>query len=160
MRKLFFTTIFFIAVFTLAAQTAGENSLNDDSPINFNLTLKSLFEKVAEGHTISPDKYIVISGTVSAREVLNPDKDNFSGILELSSGEWIATADISLYRCYVQLDGSEFAVMIPVRRSRKPNPAEISLNEKILVLGKYLGYSEDEKGNKYPVIQGIAVRKN
>ena len=49
--------------------------------------------------------------------------------------------------------------MVQAGRSRNPNPAEISLNTRILVLGQYLGYTEDEEGNKYPVIEGYKVRK-
>ncbi len=151
MKKFIVAVLFFGSVFTLAAQ----------STVNFDLTLKKLSLLVTEGKatTINKNQLLVIEGIVSAREILNPDKNNFSAVLELSTGQWIGTEKIDIYRCYIQLDGSKFAAMIPVRRSRKPNPAEIKLNTRILILGRYLGYSEDRKGNKYPVLQGIKVRK-
>ncbi len=157
MKRITISAVFFITALLVSAQTAAQAG----NPVNFDLTLKKIYKMIeaGESHKINPNQFIVISGTVSAREVLNPDKDNFSGILELSSGEWLGVEDVAIYKCYVQLDGTEFAPMIPVRRSRRPKPEEIQLNEKILVLGKYLGYSEDENGIKYPVIQGIKVRK-
>ncbi len=150
--KKFIVAVFLLgSVFTLSAQ----------SNINFDITLKKISTLVTEGKTdaINPNQFMVIEGTVSAREVLNPDKNKFSAVLELSAGQWEGTEKIDIYHCYVRLDGSEFVPMIPVRRSRKPNPAEIKLNSKVLILAKYLGYNEDEKGNKIPVLQGIKVRK-
>ena len=157
MKRITISALFFIAAVFAAAQTNGQVK----DPVNFDLTLKNLYIMVKEGNAnnIDPDQYLVINGTVSARQVLNSDKNNFEGILELSSGEWIGVKDVEIYRCYIKLEGSEFASMIPVRRSRKPKPEEIQLNTKILVLGKYLGYSEDENGNKYPVLKGFKIRK-
>ena len=157
MKKITISSLFFVIALLAAAQTNGQ--IKD--PVNFDLTLKDLYLMVKEGNAnnIDPDQYVVLSGTVSARQVLNPDKENFAGMLELSSGEWIGVKDVEIYRCYIQLEGSEFSSMIPVRRSRKPKPEEIQLNTKILVLGKYLGYSEDENGNKYPVLKGFKIRK-
>ena len=157
MKKITISSLFFVIALLAAAQTNGQ--IKD--PVNFDLTLKDLYLMVKEGNAnnIDPDQYVVLSGTVSAKQVLNPDKENFAGMLELSSGEWIGVKDVEIYRCYIQLEGSEFSSMIPVRRSRKPKPEEIQLNTKILVLGKYLGYSEDENGNKYPVLKGFKIRK-
>jgi len=157
MKRITISAVFIITALLASAQTA----VKAESPVNFDLTLKKIYKMIESGESnnINPNRFIVISGTVSAREVLNPDKENFSGILELSSGEWLGVEDVAIYKCYVQLEGSEFPSMIPVRRSRKPKPEVIQLNEKILVLGKYLGYSEDENGIKYPVIQGIKIRK-
>ncbi|RKX93901.1 MAG: hypothetical protein DRP59_01720 [Spirochaetes bacterium] len=157
MKRITISAVFFIIALLVSAETGG----TAQDPINFDLTLKDIYTMVQEGNAnnINPDRYLVINGTVSAREVLNPDKENFVGILELSSGEWLGVADVEIYRCYIQLEGSEFSSAIPVRRSRRPKPEEIQLNTKILVLGKYLGYSEDEQGNKYPVIKGFKIRK-
>ncbi len=157
MKKIIVILILLTAVITLSAET----NTRQTEIINFDVTLKTLSALISEGKadTIDPQQLLILEGTVSAREVLNPDKENFSGILELSTGEWEGVENVAIYRCYVQLDGSEFAAMIPVRRSRKPNPLEISLNSRVLILGKYIGYSQDENGNKYPVIQGIKVRK-
>jgi len=157
MKKITVTALFFAIGISLFGQTKA----TAETAVDFDLTLKKIYNlvKAGEAHKIDPDKLVVINGTVSVREVLNPDKKNFSGIIELNSGEWIGTEDIEIYKCYVKLDGSEFAPMIPARRSRHPKPEVIKLNEKIMVLGRYIGYSEDENGNKTPVIQGIKIRK-
>ncbi len=151
MKKFIAVVLLFGSLWTLSAQSA----------VNFDMTLQKLSTLVTEGkaNTINPKQFFVIGGIVSAREILNADKNNFSAVLDLTAGHWEGTVKIDIYHCYVRLDGKAFVPMIPARRSRKPNPAEIKLNSKVLVLGTYLGYNEDEKGNKIPVIQGIQVRK-
>jgi len=151
MKKFLVAVVLFSSIFTLYGE----------STINFDMTLEKLATLISEGKssTINPDQFLIIEGTVSGREVLNPDKNDYSAILDISSGRWEGTEKIFTFHCYVQLKGSKFEGAVPVRRSRKPNPKEISLNSRILILGKYIGYTEDEKGNKYPVITGLKIRK-
>lgn len=157
MKKYTFIFFFLIFTFSLSAQV----SVDLEEQIDFDLTLKDIVLMVDSGQSneIDMDRYIILDGVVSGREVLYADEENFVGMLELSYGEWEGLEKVVMYKCLVQVQGLEFAPMIPVRRSRTPNPAEIALNTNVLVLGKYLGYSEDESGQKYPVVEGIKVRK-
>ena len=157
MKKYTFILFFLFILLSVSAQTATDL----ETQINFDLSLKDIVLMVEAGNSseIDMNQYIILEGVVSSREVLYADEENFVGILELSYGEWQGLEHVAMYQCYVQLQGLEFASMIPVRRSRNPDPAEISLNTRILVLGRYLGYSENEEGKKYPVIEGYKVRK-
>lgn len=157
MKQYTFSLLFLFILQGLFAQAAT----NLETQINFDLSLKDIVLLVESGKSseIDMNKYIILEGVVTSREVLFADEENFEGRLGLSLGEWMGLEDIAVYQCFIQLQGLEFADRIPVRRSRNPNPAEISMNTRILVLGKYLGYSEDEEGNKYPVIKGYKIRK-
>ena len=157
MKKYTFILFLFFILFSLSAQIND----NPDSQINFDLTLKNIVTMVESGNSnnIDMDKYIILDGIVSDRMVLTSDKENFVGMLEISYGEWEGLENVSIYKSLIQIQGLEFASMIPVRRSRKPNPEEITLNTHLLILGKYLGYTEDDSGNKTPVIEGYKLRK-
>lgn len=157
MKKYTFILLFLFILLSVSAQVIT----NSEIQINFDLSLKDivLLVESGKGNEIDMNQYVILEGVVSSREVLFADEENYVGMLELSYGEWDGLEDVNMYQCFVQLTGLEFSVMIPARRSRNPNPAEISLNTRILVLGQYLGYTEDEEGNKYPVIEGYKVRK-
>lgn len=157
MKKYTFIFFFLSLIVSLSAQVAADL----ESQIDFDLSLKDIVLMVESGNSndIDMNRYIILDGSVSGREVLFADEENFIGMFEISYGEWEGLENVVMYKCLVQVQGLEFASMIPVRRSRTPNPAEVALNTHILVLGKYLGYSEDESGQKYPVIEGIKVRK-
>lgn len=157
MKKYTFIFFFLIIVFGLFSQASD----TFETQINFDLSLKDIVLMVESGSSneIDMNQYIILDGVVSGREVIYADEESFIGMLEISFGEWEGFEAIAMYKCYIQVEGLEFASMIPVRRSRTPNPAEISLNTQILVLGKYLGYTEDESGQKYPVVEGLKIRK-
>ena len=157
MKKYTFIIFFLIITFGLSAQAP----VDLETQLDFDLSLKDIVLLVESGNSseIDMNRYIVLDGVVSGREVLFADEENFVGMFEISYGEWEGLENVVMYKCLIQVQGLEFSSMIPVRRSRTPNPAEIALNTNILVLGKYLGYSEDETGQKYPVIEGIKVRK-
>ncbi|RKX88285.1 MAG: hypothetical protein DRP58_00760 [Spirochaetes bacterium] len=157
MKKYTFIFFFLIIIFSLSAQVATDF----EAQLDFDLSLKDIVIMVDSGKSneIDMNQYIILDGIVSAREVLAADEESFLGMFEISYGEWEGLESVVMYKCFIQVQGLEFASMIPVRRSRKPNPAEISLNTHILVLGRYLGYTEDEDGKKIPVIEGYKVRK-
>ncbi len=157
MKKYTFILLFLFILLNVSAQITTDL----ETLINFDLSLKDIVIMVESGKSneIDMNQYIILEGVVSSREVLYADEENFVGMLEISYGEWQGLENVVLYQGFVQLQGLEFAAMIPVRRSRTPDPSEVSLNTRILVLGKYLGYSEDEEGKKYPVIEGFQIRK-
>ena len=157
MKKFTFILFLSFILFSLSAQTNSST----DTIINFDLTLKKIVKLVESGNSndIDMDQYIILDGIVSDRIILASDKENFVGRLEISYGEWEGLENVAIYKCLIQIQGLEFASMIPARRSRTPNPNEITLNTHLLILGKYLGYNEDDSGNKTPVIGGYKLRK-
>ena len=157
MKKYTFIFFFLVVLFSLSAQV----NINLDAQINFDFTLKDIVLLVESGNSneIDMNQYIILDGVVSSREVLYSDEESFVGMFEISYGEWEGLENVAMYKCFVKVQGLDFAPMIPVRRSRRPDPLEVPLNTHILILGKYLGYSEDETGQKYPVIEGFKIRK-
>lgn len=128
--------------------------------ISEEFTLKSLAGAVEEGRAsdIPQDKYLLIDGVVSLREVVEPGEEDFFGILELSSGSWDGEGDLDTYRCYFQLYGAKFSGTIPEGRGGESSPKEIPLHSHVVAIGKYLGYGEDEQGNRFPVLEAVMIR--
>lgn len=141
------------------APAQSQNSQTDSPPrleevLAFDLTLERLAAQVEAGDTggIPKDRYLTINGVVSSRQLVNDSEQDYLGVLELSSGSWIEGEDLEVYRCYVQLRGPQFVGTIPKPRSREASENEIPLHAKILLVGRYLGYGEDQQGNRFPVL--------
>ncbi len=134
------------------SQTASPPRL--DEVLAFDLTLERLAAQVEAGDTggIPKDRYLTINGVVSSRQLVNDSEQDYLAVLELSSGSWIEGEDLEVYRCYVQLRGPKFVGTIPKPRSREASENEIPLHAKILLVGRYLGYGEDQQGNRFPVL--------
>ncbi|MFO7850382.1 MAG: hypothetical protein R6V67_10515 [Spirochaetia bacterium] len=139
----------------------GEGDLPPlNTVINEEYTLKTIASAVerGEGSQIPQDKYLIIDGLVSSRQVLEADEEDYFGILELSTGSWDEEGDLNTYRCYFQLKGEKFYGTIPEGRSREKAPKEIPLHSHVVAVGRYLGYGEDEEGNMFPVLEAVMVR--
>ena len=158
---------FFLALFLLSGALCAQNEQEGKvlppfgEVVSEDYSLDKLYTQVKKGQVsaIPKDKYIIIEGVVSSRQVIQPDEENFFGILEISSGSWDQGEDLEMYRCYFQLRGSEFYGTIPEGRSREPSPKEIPLHSHLLAVGTYLGYGEDAEGNKFPVLQAVNIRR-
>jgi hypothetical protein len=158
---------FLFVLFTLSgvlcAQEAEEKTALPpfEEVVSEDYTLDKLYIKVKNGQVsdIPKDKYIMIEGVVSSRQIIQQDEENFFGILEISSGSWEQGEDLEMYRCYFQLRGSEFHGTIPEGRSRETSPKEIPLHSHLIAVGTYLGYGEDAEGNRYPVLQAVNIRR-
>jgi len=116
MKKYTFIFFFLSLMVSLSAQAATDLELQ----IDFDLSLKDIVLMVESGNSndIDMNHYIILDGSVSGREVLFADEENFVGMFEISYGEWEGLTNVVLYKCLVQVQGLEFASMIPVRRSR------------------------------------------
>ena len=128
--------------------------------VAFDLTLERLAAQVRAGDVsgIPKDRYLAIDGVVSSRQLVNEAEEDYLGILELSSGDWVGGEDLRVYRCYVQLRGPEFFGTVPKPRSREKSPNEIPLHAHVLLVGRYLGYGQDQGGNRFPVLQAVDYR--
>lgn len=147
------------------APAQSQNSQADSLPameeiLVFDLSLERLAAQVEAGDTggIPKDRYLIIDGMVSSRQLVNDAEQEYLGILELSSGNWVKGEELEVYRCYVQLRGPRFAGTIPEPRSREAAENEIPLHAKILLVARYLGYGEDDQGNRYPVLLAEDLR--
>ncbi len=128
--------------------------------VAFEYTLSSLSSMISSGqfNSIPKDKVMVVTATVSSRQLINPEEANYLGILELASGEWEDGEDLDMHYGYVQLRGPRFVGTIPEPRSRTQSPKEIPLHSHVLIVGYYLGYGEDEMGGRFPVLKAVDFR--
>lgn len=151
---------FFILFFLLAALSVWAEPVLLEGTVDAETGLKQLYLAVNGGDPaeIDPETIFVLEGVVSAREVLQPAEMGYIGLLELTLGEWQGLESVIAYRCYVQFEGEQFAALIPQGRQRNPDPREVPLNARVLTFGRYLGYSEDADGRRFPVLLGEAVR--
>jgi len=158
------TLLFGLSVFSpllqpVQAQEAPELPVFSDA-VAFEYTLDRLASEVTSGEVsdIPKNRYMILDGIVSSRQLINPQEGEYFAILELSSGEWVGGEDLAMYRCYVQLIGPSFAGTVPEPRSREKGPEEISLHSHLLLIGRYLGYGEDQQGNRFPVLEAVDLR--
>ncbi len=154
---------FLVFAFTLRAQEEGQGGTLPplDSVISSEYGLDTLSESVRSGRVagIPKDKYLIIEGVVSSRQVIQEGEEDFFGILEISSGAWENGEELKMYRCYFQLRGPEFVGTIPPPRSRSTSPNEIALHSHLIAIGRYLGYGEDAEGNRFPVLEAVQIKK-
>jgi len=150
-----------ISVLAVQAQTTDAPSPpRFEDVVAFEYTLSSLSARVSSGrvNSIPKDRIMIIDAMVSSRQLINPEEQDYLGILELSSGEWEKGEDLNMHYGYVQLRGPKFFGTVPEPRSRTASPNEIPLHAHILLIGYYLGYGEDEAGNRFPVLEAEDFR--
>jgi len=128
--------------------------------ISLDWSLNRLATAVSAGDVeqIPKDKYLLIEGVVSSREVVQAEEENYFAILEVSSGEWSGNQNLSMYHCYFRLEGSEFHGLVPAGRGGQ-SENEIPLHAHVLAIGRYMGYGEDQQGNRYPVLRALRIKK-
>ena len=145
---------------SMPAIIIGQSLADFNGTVDFTTTLKELSEAAANGDPYAlPSRFVIINGAVASRFVINADADQYLGEIVLVGGEWIGVEKVVRYECILQLVGVEFAAAIPARRSRRPNPAEIQLNSRILVVAKAMGLRELEDGTYIAVLQALSIRK-
>ena len=127
--------------------------------VDLSITISTLAEAAATGRGVpEAGTEVVLNGTVLERAVTNSEKTEFSAELLMASGEWTESDDVMISKCIILLEGPEYSEMVPARRSRRANPAEITLNSELLVYGTFLGFAETGDG-LIAVISAGGVRK-
>ena len=104
-------------------------------------------------------KLLLLNGTVSSLNFVNPDKEDFLMQMELVSGEWIGLEDVRSYRCHIIFKGPEFHRIFPRRLPKKPSSYMISANDRILVAARALNQIQTETGEAIWRLEGFHVRR-
>jgi hypothetical protein len=174
---LIFTALFFCGVLSFAQSSGSGGSGAGDAGaappaseefhqvLSLDWNLERLSSSVSSGRVqqIPKDKYLLIEGIVSTRQVVQGEEENYFAILELSSGKWDEGQQLSMYRCYFRLEGPQFYGLVPTGRgssgSDGENSQEIPLHAHVLAIGTYLGYGQDNQGNRFPVLKALEVRR-
>ena len=138
----------------------GQTLDDFNTTVDFSITLSELDQVALSGDPDAlPSRFVIVDGAVASREVINSGADEFLGEIGLVGGEWMGVEKVVRFECVLQLIGPEFANAIPARRSRNPNPAEITLNSRILVVARALGLRAKDDGTFIPVLHAVAIRK-
>jgi len=152
----------FLAVTVFVAMSLnvfGQSIQDFEEIVDFDFSIREL-SRAAEGSGGDfPDRLVIIDGTVSARYVLDANRDTYVGQLELVGGEWLGVEEVVTYRCILLLQGTQFANAIPARRSRTKHPDEIDLNSRLLVVGTFLRLFDMEDGTTVPILDAFHIRK-
>jgi len=107
---------------------------------------------------VAGGRFVLFSGTIASRTLINGDEADFLGELELIDGEWYGTEAVAMYKAYLRLEGPQFAGTIPARRSREKSPNEIETNTNFIVIGEVIESRQEESG-VYPVIRVRYLRR-
>lgn len=154
--------LFLLSAAPLAAQQQSELPSPEDfhEIISLQWPLNRLASSVSAGKVqqIPKDKYLLIEGIVSSRQVVQQQKENYLAVLEISSGDWSGGQELEMYRCYFRLEGADFAGTVPAGRGGG-GPDEIPLHAHVLAIGTYLGYGQDNQGNRFPVLKALEIKQ-
>lgn len=156
MRKL-------IAIPILFALSSGLSAVNPDEferIINFADTLSTVSEHVRrqDFERIDVDRYLILEGTVASILVFDPDPDTFQAVIELVASNWVGLERIEVHRVYVLAEGPEYARRLPDPVPSSPAPDVIRANQRLLVVGPFIGTAVLDGEHEVAVVQAIAVR--
>jgi len=126
--------------------------------IDFSVTLKSLATAAEQGSSLPEGKTVLLSGTVSDVNILSKDEAGFKVRIELITGEWIGLDDVKAYTCYVEFTGGEYFRLFPARPPKEANRQLITLNSRVIVLGRVVGLTTTPLGAKRVLVDGAYIR--
>jgi hypothetical protein len=129
-----------------------------ESVIDLSVTLKTLATAADSGASIPAGRTVLLSGTVSDVNILNKDPAGFKVRIELITGEWIGTEDVKSYYCYVEFTGSEYFKIFPARPPRNANRDLVTLNSRVLVVGRVVSVGTTPLGEKRVLVDGAYIR--
>lgn len=131
-----------------------------DRIIDFSVTVKTLdgLDTATARDYRLDERFVLLDGTVSTIEVIDPEESRYRVVVELVSGEWIGLEDVRSYRCLVLFSGPEFARVLPRRAPREAGPRVIAVNDRVLIVARLLEPVEVDQGRSVWVLQGTYVR--
>ena len=155
MRKLI--PILLLAGTALASAATPEQF---EQIINFDDSIETLARLVSdqEYDRIDVDRYFILEGSVASTQVFNPDPQAFQAVIELVSSRWIGLERIEVYHAYVLVQGPEYAARLPERLPRDPGPEIIQTNQRLVVVGPFIGTAMLDADVEVPVVEAVALR--
>src|SRR5208283_1484324 len=129
-----------------------------DRVIDFSVTLKSLATAADSGSPIPVGRIVMLSGTVSDVNFINKGPAGFKVRIELITGEWIGLEDVKSYSCYVEFTGAEYFKVFPARPPREANRDLVTLNSRVLVVGRVVDVGATPLGDKRVIVDGAYIR--
>ena len=144
---------------SITAAIFGQSLEDFNDAVDFDATINTLQQTAARGDVASlPKKFVIVEGVVASRLVVNGNTANYIGEIDLITGEWLGVEKVVRYECILRLVGPQFAKTIPARQSRNPDPMEITLNSRILVVARATDIRRLPDGSLIPVLDVVFVR--
>jgi len=131
-----------------------------DRVIDFSVTVKTLERldaATARDYRLD-ERFLVLDGTVSTIEVIDPEESRYQVVVELVSGEWIGLEEVRSYRCLVLFSGPEYARVFPRRAPRDAGPRVITPNDRVLLVARLLEPVALDADDSIWVLEGIYAR--
>jgi hypothetical protein len=150
--------ILMLLLLSTGAFSISKNEL--DRVIDFSVTVKTLerLDPVTARDYRLDERYLLLDGTVSTIEVVDPEESRYQVVVELVSGEWIGLEEVRSYRCLVLFGGPEFARIFPRRAPRDAGPRVITPNDRVLIVARLLEPVQWSEGESVWVLEGTYVR--
>lgn len=163
LRILLVAAVFAALVTTaLFAQRAPEPVTPDEfrRVINFDDSIATLARLVRDQafDRIDVTRYYVLEGSVASTQIFDPNPDTFQAVVELVASEWIGLEEIEVYHIFVLVEGPDFAARFPERLPRDPGPEVVQTNQRIMVVGPFIGTAMLDASTEVAVIQAVALR--
>lgn len=131
-----------------------------DRVVDFSVTVKTLDRldlATARDYRLD-ERFLVLDGTVTTIEVIDPDETRYQVVVELVSGEWIGLEEVRSYRCLVLFSGPEFAGVFPRRAPRDAGPRVITPNDRVLLVARLLEPVALDGEQSVWVLEGVYAR--
>jgi len=149
-----------LACLLLAGATLA-GALDDfDSVVDFSVTLKELAgadEAAARAYGLK-SRYLILDGTVTSIQFLEPEEEGFRAQLELVAGEWVGLEEVRSYRCRVLFEGRRFFRLLPRRVPRNPDASVIVPNDRVLVVARALRLVQEQGEEPVWLLEGVHAR--
>ena len=131
-----------------------------DRVIDFSVTVKTLdrLDAVTARDYRLDERFLILDGTVSTIEVIEPEESRYQVVVELVSGEWIGLEEVRSYRCLVLFSGPEFARVFPRRAPRDAGPRVITPNDRVVLVARLLEPVALDTQESIWVLEGFYVR--
>jgi hypothetical protein len=153
---------FVAAAISGIAQEAREPVTSEEFErvINFDDSIETLAEQVRTQayDQIDVERYFILDGSVASTQVFNPDPAAFQAVIELVSSEWIGLEEIRVHHVYVLVEDGAYASRLPERMPRDPGPGVIQTNQRLIVVGPFIGTAMLNPNLEVPVIRAVALR--
>ncbi len=127
--------------------------------IDFDVSISTLSELVQTGQydRIDTERHFILEGVVASIQVFDPEPDSFQALIEVVSSNWVGVERIEVHRVYVLVEGPQYAERLPERVPADPDPRIIRTNQRLLVVGPFIGTATLEAAEA-PVVLAVALR--
>jgi len=149
-----------VAVLFMVAASAGAQTLQQfDNVVDIKTTLESLSKDAANQSISTNGKLVILNGVAESIQNLSTDPKQFYAMIELVGGKWHGLQSVSLYRCYVLVQGAQFAPQILLHPQNNPPANAVGANSQLMVVGDVKGIVAAPDGTNVPVVQALYIRK-